>query len=234
MDNFSIEDVGEQFRADIGAALAAMRLRLQSLLTARCPSVDEAERLRADLDHLEDGCHTVVGSSSLVAANGLVAGVANLRRVIDTWRIALDAYVAATTQMRRVGEAASRGLDDLDRLLDLELQRKRGEADAMAKSGSERIDRLAEVEKKSPVPAVAPTSAPAAEEESFDFLADEGDQAQPIATSDSTAPSHPGEFDFGILMEDDPVAIESEVAAPAAAAAAAATMSPTLAPVLKS
>ncbi|HEX3135661.1 MAG TPA: response regulator, partial [Planctomycetota bacterium] len=84
---------------------------------------------------------------------------------------------------------------------------------------------------KSPVPAVAPTSAPAAEEESFDFLADEGDQAQPTATSDSTAASHPGEFDFGILMEDDPVATESEVAAPAAAAA---TMSPTLVPVLKS
>lgn len=173
MDAFSIDDVSEHFRADIGGVLAAVAPRLAAIAAAEVRGAGEP---RADLEAVDDACHTISGSAALVGATGLVAANAAIQRLVAGTRDALMDLDAAARRLRSLAEGAAAALPDLERLLDLELARRRGDADTLAAAIGARADRLL-----AGMPEPVPT--PVEEEPGFDF-ADEPAVPRPAAPDD--------------------------------------------------
>lgn len=188
MDAFSIDDVSEHFRADIGGVLAAVAPRLAAIAAAEVRGPGEP---RADLEAVDDACHTISGSAALVGATGLVAANAAVQRLVAGARDALMELDSAARRLRSLAEGASTALPDLARLLDLELERRRTEADALATVIGARADRLL-AGLPEPVPA------PPEEEPGFDF-ADEPASPRAATLDDDDGP-------LFALTEDDAVA----------------------------
>ena len=187
MDAFSIDDVSEHFRADIGGVLAAVAPRLAAIAAAEVRGPGEP---RADLEAVDDACHTVSGSAALVGATGLVAANAAVQRLVAGARDALMELDAAARRLRTLAEGATAALPDLEKLLDLELARRRDEADSLAAAIGARADRLL-AGLPEPVPPVAE------EEPGFDF-ADEPSAPKAVAMDD--------ESPLFALTEDDAAA----------------------------
>ena len=130
MERFSIDEVGGPFRADIGAALDGMAGQLAQLHGA--PSAAGAQAAAALLSALDDGCHTIAGSSSLVGADGLTASALTLRELVEAMEVERRAQLRAAHRLQLLAARAASGLTAMARLLELELAKDRAGADAVA------------------------------------------------------------------------------------------------------
>ena len=134
MDGFSLDDVRETFAADMRQVLgdllanAEVAANAEALTTASA----EAQARVALLEAAEDACHAVSGSSAQVGATGLAQGAQAVRALLGSLRQACDALALASAEATRLGQAVERALPDLGRLLDLELDHRRADADALA------------------------------------------------------------------------------------------------------
>ena len=130
MERFSIDEVGGPFRADISTALDGMAGQLAQLHGA--PSASGAQAAAALLGALDDGCHTIAGSSSLVGADGLTASALTLRELVEAMEAERRAQLRAAHRLQLLAARAATGLTAMARLLDLELAKDRAGADAVA------------------------------------------------------------------------------------------------------
>ncbi len=127
MERFSIDEVHGPFRADISAALDGMAGQLAQLHGA--PSVQDVAAL---LGALDDGCHTIAGSSSLVGADGLTASAVTLRELVEAMETERLTQLRAAHRLQLLAARAASGLTAMAGLLDLELAKDRVGADAVA------------------------------------------------------------------------------------------------------
>lgn len=168
MDGFSIDDVREAFSADMRRVLDGLRGQVEVLADAealRAAGAEAGGRI-ALAEAAEDGCHTIAGSAPLVGATALAGAADHLRLTLEALRASLREMEASAARARQLGADAAGMLDGLDRLLELELAKRRDEADALAVqvgAGSDGDFTFAEPEPKpEPEPAAAPAPAPAA------------------------------------------------------------------------
>lgn len=165
MDGFSIDDVREAFSADMRRVLDGLRGQVEVLADAealRAAGAEAGGRL-ALAEAAEDGCHTIAGSAPLVGATALAGAADHLRLTLEALRASLREMEASAARARQLGADAAGMLDGLDRLLELELAKRRDEADALAVqvgAGSDGDFTFAEPE---PAPAPAPAAPPAPE-----------------------------------------------------------------------
>ncbi|GDY11806.1 hypothetical protein LBMAG53_06840 [Planctomycetota bacterium] len=147
MSTFPIDDVRDIFSTDMHAVLEILRGQVTALAASdvlRVAAAEAAER-SALAESAEDGCHTITGSASLVGANALAGAAGDLRQTLSAMRTALADLAAAADRAQRLGTEASARLTGFDRLLDLELEKRRDEADALAAS----LNRAAEGQEES-------------------------------------------------------------------------------------
>jgi chemosensory pili system protein ChpA (sensor histidine kinase/response regulator) len=218
MDRFSLDDVGEQFRTDMAGVLDAIGGGLAAIGPVDCAAAARVEELRRRLGGITDGCHTISGSSSLVAAVALDAGARQLRRLAEEARLALDQMAAAAERFRLLGESAVAGVGDLRAILDLEMARDRGGADALSARLATRAVRALSGEE--------PTPAPVATGAALEIAGG----SEGFAFSDEPAASAPGAEpqagDFAFAPDEVPAA------APAAAPVASQRAAPDLDPAI--
>ena len=129
MDIFPIAEVRDQFESDMLSAIAGLRPRIATL--AGDDLVEAAGRQLDACNACEDGCHTITGSSSLVGAQALAGAAGDTIQLIGELRGALTALHAAAVQARSLGQRVAAAVPGFERLLVLELDQRRSEADQM-------------------------------------------------------------------------------------------------------